>query len=317
MQIKVNGVTISVENSPVTTGNLAKQESLASIIASQESAMVDIIRSEEAMDTTIKVIKNFSDKQLLKGQESFGETMANVGNAIIGFLEKIFHIISQFIGKKVAQLNLNALGKRIEKMKVDGFKATNINWAIAKSSVDSLYDMMASDGKAPKDNGKAGLYYQMKNLTDGIKFNKSAQNGLKEVYNGLDAAATNIQASIQGGTPFEADGVAMYKFDFNHVQKVYNDAKSNYQTLIANMTKTQKLLDANIKTLKAKGKADAGDARAIGKFCNNYFKIVFAYYKVVGGLKPFGDNDATRGKIGDKAAADKAAADKAAAKTNK
>ena len=276
MQIKVNGVTISVENSPVTTGNLAKQESLASIIASQESAMVDIARSEEAMDTTIKICKNFSDKQLLKGQEGFKETMTNVGNAIVGFLEKILHAITQFIGKKVAQLHLNALEKRIAAVKNNPqFSASSTRWVISESLFDAIYSGDKNQHKAVTD--------QIDSLLNNIKFNAKAKNGFSKIRN---IVVSDLPGYINDLYPRKPESDGMASVSHEQVEKAFNDAKANFNKLITEMQTTSTILNETIKKLKEQDKADAGDSRAIGKFSNTYFKLVFGYYRIIGALKP-------------------------------
>ena len=61
MQIKVNGVTISVENSPITSGNLALDN------LEKQS----ILLSKESEDIT-KMIKMYNIMSNVKAVESFG-----------------------------------------------------------------------------------------------------------------------------------------------------------------------------------------------------------------------------------------------------
>ena len=279
MQIKVNGVTISVENSPVTTGNLAKQESLDSIIASQESAMVDIIRSEEAMDTTIKVYKNFNDKQLLKGQESFGEAAKNVGQSILAFVEKIYHIILQFIQKQVSAMLLKKLEKKINENK------DKVNfWYMNKNAFDSYYELAITKGEkefnalidSARANSKAHLE-DKQNI-------QSALTKIRDVVVNLTHSA--LLSGTSGNKKIVGDNIQL---DNSTVIKYATDAKSNFNNTMTAMKENQSLLNKYIAALKKDNAANSQDARIVGKFSNLCFKIVFGYYKLLASLTPATD----------------------------
>ena len=100
MKIKVNGVTISVESSPVTSGNLALND------LDKQSIML----SKESEDIT-KMIKMYNIMSNVKAVESFGyKSTEGVGEKIANAAKEIWKKIKEFfikIGKFIVDLFAN------------------------------------------------------------------------------------------------------------------------------------------------------------------------------------------------------------------
>ena len=133
MEIKVNGISISIENS-TPAAPVAPTRTIESFAADMEN----IIRSEEAMDTTLTLMSNLAKAKALKGQEGFAETMKNVGSSIANFVEKILNAISQFIGNKIAEAQIKKLENTLSKSDAEQFyvskeKKEELNKGLEKS----------------------------------------------------------------------------------------------------------------------------------------------------------------------------------------
>ena len=274
MQIKVNGVTISVENAPVTSGNLAYDPK---VIATCESMSLDIMRSEESMDTTLRVLKDLADKKLLKGQESFAETAKNVGQSVVGFLEKVYNTISQFIQKQVSAMLL----KKFEKKVAENKDKVNY-WYMSQSAFDSYYELAVTKGEkefnalidAARANSKAD--YQSKQDI------QATLTKIRDVV--LNLSHANLMSDGVAGNKTVKDG--NIQLDNSKVVGYIADAKKNFTGTMGSMKELQSALNKHIQLLRKDGNANAQDARIVGKFSNLCFKTVFGYYKLLASLTP-------------------------------
>lgn len=280
MKINVNGVTISVENtSPVTSSNNNITYDPKAITAC-EAMMIDVMRSEESMETTIRVLKNLASKQLLKGQESFAETAKNVGQSVIAFLEKILNTITQFIQKQVSAMLL----KKFEK-KVNANKDKVNFWYMNKNTFDAYYELAVNKGEkefnalidATRANSKAD--YQSKQDI------QSALTKIRDVVVNL-SHSTLLKEGTSGDKKVVGDNI---QIDNSKVVGYISDARKNFNGTMNALKTLQSTLNNHIKLLKNDGKANAQDSRIVGKFSNLCFKIVFGYYKLLASLTPVND----------------------------
>ena len=94
MQIKVNGVTISVENAPVTTGNLALDNlEKQSVMLSRESE--DITKMIKLYDimSNVKAVESFG----YRSTEGVGEKLANAAKAVKNKLLEWFRSLIEWV----------------------------------------------------------------------------------------------------------------------------------------------------------------------------------------------------------------------------
>jgi hypothetical protein len=272
MNIKVNGVEISIENS-----SPAAKTAPARAIESFAADMENIIRSEEAMDTTITLMSNLAKTKAIRGQEGFSETMKNVGNSIANFIEKIVRAISQFIGNKVAEAQIKKLENTLAKTK---------DAAVQQMT---LYGVPAAKVEAFNDTTEA-LFKEKDEVINSLKAGKKFANNVNDfvgVISDLNAVTGTLNDALSAGTK-DVNGTAFKTLDRSGAESILNDAKNNYRKLYANLQAIQKTLNGILAELKQQDKANAGDSRTVGRLSGKVFKALFNYCGIIGSIRVLG-----------------------------
>ena len=117
MQIKVNGVTISVENAPVTSGNLALDnlEKQSMMLSRESEDITKMIKLYDIM-SDVKAVESFG----YRSTEGVGEKIANAAKAVWKRIKEFFIKIGKFIADLFANgamvTRANMLLNRVSKM---------------------------------------------------------------------------------------------------------------------------------------------------------------------------------------------------------
>ena len=191
MQIKVNGVTISVENSPVTSGNLALDN------LEKQSMML----SKESEDIT-KMIRLYDIMSDVKAVESFGyRSTEGVGEKIANAAKEVWKRIKEFfikIGKFIADLFANgAMVTRANMLlnKVSKMDEKDIDFDIS-ISVTKLGWINSLRPTAYRDLGRlySSSFDMLRGMKAGLKVEKGASSNAADI-------AANIE-KISAANPF-------------------------------------------------------------------------------------------------------------------
>jgi hypothetical protein len=260
MEIKVNGISISIENS-TPAAPVAPTRTIESFAADMEN----IIRSEEAMDTTLTLMSNLAKAKALKGQEGFAETMKNVGSSIANFFEKLIRAISQFIGNKIAEAQIKKLENTLSKSDAEQFYVSKEK----KEGFETLAKEFGNSKPSVSDGGLAKTLGLISQLAGPIADWNNAIGAIKNKLVIKDAEA--------------------YVFGKNEAMRILNSAKTNYPKVYADLKTTVNDLNKILAELKKQEQADGNIAviREIGKYSGKAFKTVFSYCNIIGSMKPY------------------------------
>jgi len=261
MQIKVNGVTISVENSPVTSGNLALDNlEKQSIMLSKESE--DISKMIKLCDimSDVKAVESFG----YKSTEGVGEKIANAAKAVWKKIKEFFIKIGKFIADFFAN---GAMITRANMLlnKVNNMDEKDIDFDIS-ISVNKLSWLNSIRPIAFKDLGKLfsssfdllkGCMATLKVAKADVDFNKRDMGAvIDDTIEKMNTAnpfnrmfSEDIMSTNDNGSP----QIQLLKFlKFNNKQSIIdflNGVKTKSDPITVNLNKAKADIDECIREL--------------------------------------------------------------------